>query len=527
MIKYELAEDSVKQLTYAMGQTDKSSTKLTPQLVLGIIQEFLLPYYDDPQPIPGFHHDALAVVTSDARKVAIAAPRGHAKTTTLTIGYVIANLICQTADFIVLASNTEKQVIDILDAIKLHIKHNDILKKIFPEMKLVSDTKTEVIGTIDGEWYFKITTRSWTQQFRGLLWAQKRPNLVILDDFESPEDVLNKETREKAMSKLLTDIMFCMSSYGKIRVYGTVLHQDALLESILNDKSWASKRYAAHNADFTKILFPGKFTKEYFITLQETYAANGNLDLYYREMLNRATATGDTLFAKNQFQPMVFSGNEYREAYNKWNTPMRFYVTIDFAISEKQKADFTVFLVFGICAENNIYVVHLERFRASADTPTRIEDTFFDLYDKFHPEVFVAESEKIDKAIMPYIRQAMQRRNKFFRVLQIPSTASKIQRLYSLVPRMQARCVYFNREASWYEVFEHELMQATPAGIKARNDDQADTFGMIGTHIDKYLVGPTTEELEIIEIQEHNNRIDEQMIEDGAISFGASEITGY
>jgi predicted phage terminase large subunit-like protein len=509
---------------FTIGQNTKPVNVLNAKVMSAFVDKFLQPFYDDPQPTPDFHMMMWSLISSDDSYVAVAAPRGHGKTTANTIAFTLANILFKSSDFIAIGSNTEKQAVDILDGIKLHIKYNPTIKAVWPDLILTVDTQKEIIGRVDETHYFKITVRSWTQQFRGMVWGVKRPNLVLLDDFESPEDVMSKEVRDKSYSKLATDILMCGSTYCRYRVYGTVLHEDSLLEKLLQSTTWKSLRFAAHNEDFTKILFPGKFSEKSLRAMMKGFDERGELDLYYREMLNTAVSMGDTLFKKHQFQRMVYEDDTGKDV-DHWQRPMRFYVTIDFAISEKQRADYTVFLVFGLCEDGDIHVVHVERFRASAETPFRIQETFFNLLDQFHPEVFIAETEKIDKAIMPYLRLEMRKRRKYFNVMQIPSTQSKIQRSMGMVARMQARACYFNKDAYWYPTFEKELMQATPSGVKSAHDDQFDTFSMIGTYLDKYYNGPTEVELHDMEVMEYNNNIDEMMQEDG--HDGIDETTGY
>lgn len=512
---------------FTLAESERKDNVIDERLMYSFTETFLFPFYDDPQPIPSFHTEMWKLYCSDYDKVAIAAPRGCGKTTANTEAFALANILFQVADFILIGSNTEIQALGILESIKVHILFNETIKATWPQLKLVRNTMQEIVGTTDGTHYFKVCVRSSTQQFRGIRWSVKRPNLVMLDDFESPEDIMQAEIRQKTFAKFATDILLCGSSYCRYRVTGTILHEDALLEKLLQSRAWKSLRFAAHNEDFSKILFPGKFTKEKLQALMKTYEDQGQLDLYYREMLNSPVAIGDTLFKESQFQPMIYIDEDGKEV-DCWQKPMRFYVTIDFAISEKQKADYTVFLVFGLCEEGFIYVVHVERFRASADSPFKIQETFFDLYDQFRPECFIAETEKIDRAIMPYIRLEQRKRNKYFQVLQIPSTKSKIQRCMGMVARMQSRSVYFNTEAHWFPAFKKELLQATPAGVKSAHDDQFDTFGMVGTHINRYLEGPTETELRQQEDHDYNAEIDELMEADrDGSDDGRDSITGY
>lgn len=496
----------------SMNQNKGPRINIDAQAMYGFVQEFLLETYDESAPIPDFHLDMWGEFCSPDQQVALAAPRRHAKTTAGSEAWGLAMLLFKCVDFAVIGSNVEGQAIGILGNMKMQIQHNDKLRLLYPNMRIIKDTQTDFICELDSDWQFRVVAKGWKQTFRGTKWGSKRPNLVLIDDFEDPEEVLSKEIREKMKAKFMSDIMLCGSRNCLFRVVGTILHEDSLLEGLLNSPSWRSKRYRAHNEDFTKILFPGMYNEEYFRRLMAQYAADGILDQYYREMLSTAIARGDTLFNEADFIPMT--DDDFDKA-------MMIYVTIDFAISEKQKADFTVFLVFGICSQGYIYILHIEDFRMKAEQPLRIQETFFSINGVFEPEMFIAEAEKIDKAIKPYLHVEMASRarrgekNAYFQFESIPSTTSKVQRSTAMQARMSARHVRWNAQAEWFGRAKHQIMQATPAGVKAKHDDIFDAFSMIGAVMDKFYHGMSKEEIEEEEIQAYEEELEGILTEYG------------
>src|SRR5262245_41903216 len=73
-----------------------------------------------------------ASVERDAR-IAIAAPRGHAKTTLVSLAYVLWSICLKSEPFIVLISNTGDQACDLLAAVKFELESNPLLLADFPE----------------------------------------------------------------------------------------------------------------------------------------------------------------------------------------------------------------------------------------------------------------------------------------------------------------------------------------------------------------------------------------------------------
>ena len=70
-------------------------------------------------------------------------------------------------------------------------------------------------------------------KLRGLRWNNKRPNLVVVDDLENDEAVVNRDRREKLKRWFNGALLPCLSDTGIVRVVGTILHLDSLLESLM------------------------------------------------------------------------------------------------------------------------------------------------------------------------------------------------------------------------------------------------------------------------------------------------------
>jgi hypothetical protein len=59
--------------------------KLNADIIEGFVQSLLAPSFDDPTSTPAFHRELWELCCSDHNLVAIAAPRGHAKSTAISL----------------------------------------------------------------------------------------------------------------------------------------------------------------------------------------------------------------------------------------------------------------------------------------------------------------------------------------------------------------------------------------------------------------------------------------------------------
>lgn len=480
---------------------------LTAEMVEGFVSNFLVAQFDDPQPIPDFHRKLWELCCTKHPQVAIAAPRGHGKSTAVTHSYTLCEVLFRYADFVVIVSDTYGQAVQFLYDIKRELQDNEDLIALF-QIKFVKDTEDEIIvKTMNGENEFKIVARGAGQKVRGTKWMNKRPNLVVIDDLENDEIVMNPERRE-ALRKWFQNALIPMgSSSCRFRMVGTVLHADALLERLLNSEKWSSHRFAAHGQDYSDLLWPSLWPVERLRAKREEMAEQGNADGYAQEYLNMAISAEDTFFNGKDFQEMP------REAMNR---PLRYYATADFAISEKERADSTVLLVFAIDSDGNLYFMDIRKGRWDSLT---IMDELFSLQRRYKPELWAFETEKIDKVLGPFLKMRMRKEGVYLNIEKFTPTKSKIARAQSIRARMRAGACYFAVHDAWYHDFHEELMTVGNSGPRGKHDDQFDAFALAGLLLDHMVDAPTAEEEEEDDWREQQR--------DGMMDEGRNGTTGY
>ena len=127
-------------------------------------------------------------------------------------------------------------------------------------------------------------------------------------------------------------------------------------------------------------------------------------------------------------------------------------------------------------------------------------------------EIFTFETEKIDKAIGPFLDLEMRKQGLFINIDKVTPSSSKTVRGKSVQAMMKSGSVRFNMEADWYEDMYTELMTITPAGPKGKHDDFFDAFAYIGLTVHKYKEAPTSQECEDEEWQDEYDEYAEQAL---------------
>lgn len=478
--------------------------KVTPDVIQGFVSSILSQGFDGAVESPDFHRETWDLCCSDHRYVAIAAPRGHAKSSAVTLGYGLSTLVFRERKFMLLVSDTEAQSALFLGTFKQALQENKDLIELFDlkmndkgQVQFVKETENDIIVEFNDGHKFRIIAKGAEQKLRGLIWNGSRPDIIVCDDMENDELVMNKERRDKMRRWFKGALLPCLSDRGIVRMVGTILHMDSLLETLMpreNDKRtiteglkqystlrtmWKSVKYRAHNEDFTELLWPQKKSAEMFKMLYDEAVRDGTTDIYSQEYLNYPLDMATTYFKKVDFLPI---SNEDKKS------KLLYYVTADLAISESERADYSVFMVAGVDENKIIHIKQVIRERLDGRD---IVDTLIALQKLYDPVAVGIEDMQVSKSIGPFLREEMIARNTFLTLYPMKHGGKdKLTRSRSIQARMRSKGIRFDKEADWYQTFEDELLRFP----RDKHDDQVDTFAYLGLMLDKLIEAPTQKE---------------------------------
>lgn len=504
--------------------------KVTSDVVAGFVGSILAKNFDESTASPPFHHELWELACSESKYVAVAAPRGHAKSTAGTVSYGLSMLLFREVKHVLILSDTESQAASFVGAMKAKIADNKDLIDLFGiktdekgEVKFIKDSETEIVVEFTDGHQFRVLAKGAEQKLRGLLWRDTRPDLVLVDDLENDELVMNKDRRRKLARWFNSALLPAISRSGRVRMWGTILHQDSLLENLMpppNDKAtvreglktysrrrrmWHSVKYRAHDEGMNEFLWPDRFDRDYFAPLLAEAKLKGMLDAYSQEYLNEPIDDSVAYFKMRDLQDRTEEDKKKRLAY---------YITIDPAISEETTADFSVFLVAGVDENRLIHVVNVIRERMDGRD---LVDLVLALHRTYDPVAIGIEEVHITKAIGPFLREEMVKQNTFPSIIPMKHGGKdKIQRARSIQARIRARGVRFAKEEDWYPLLEEELIKFP----RARHDDQVDALAYMGLLLDRLIEAPTDKEVE-------EEEYEIELAGSGYTEQGRSKVTGY
>ena len=181
------------------------------------------------------------------KQFAIAAPRGNAKSSIISLIYTLWCICYGYEKCVLLFSSTRKQSGKLLGHIKDELSSNIELKRDFPEVCEPPNPRWrgDEIITKNG---VNVMSSSVEHGIRGIRYKESRPGLIILDDVEATESVRSQEQREKIYDWFTKMVLNLGSETSNYIVVGTILHFDSLLAKIISDEEfpgWKKKIYKA------------------------------------------------------------------------------------------------------------------------------------------------------------------------------------------------------------------------------------------------------------------------------------------
>ncbi len=506
-------------------------TMLSQQVLEGFVGSVLASKFDGAVKTPEFHKEMWRLFTHKDKYVAVAAPRGHAKTTGGTVCYGLATLLFRERKFMLIVSDTESQATMFLGYFKEQLQENQALIELFGlkrdekgQVKFLKETETDIIVQFDDGHKFRVMAKGAEQKLRGLIWNGSRPDIIICDDMENDELVMNKERREKMRRWFYSALLPCLSSKGIIRVVGTILHMDSLLERLMPkpfDKwshqeplklwsetrrsGWTSVKYRAHSPDFSEVLWPEKHSAQTLKGIRQNYIDMGMPDIYSQEYLNVPLDESVAYFKRKDF-------DEIDEEDKK--KLLQYYITVDLAIAEHERADYSVFLIAGVDENKTIHIKNVIRERMDA---REIVDTLIALQRHYNPLAIGIEDMQVSKSIGPFLYEEMFKYGVFINVIKLKHGGKdKIARARSIQARVRAKGVKVDKEAAWYQNFEDELTRF-PRDV---HDDQVDAFAYLGMMLNMLTEAPSVQEIE-------EEEYEDELINSGMNLNGRSRTTGY
>lgn len=338
-------------------------------------------------PVSDFHKELISALAHP--RIAIAAPRGHSKSTWCSFFYPLFMALEHPGIKIIIVSATASLSEVILAKIKKEIETNLTIREFYGDqegsrkwtgshLELANESEIVAMGT--------------GGQIRG-----RRPDVVIGDDLEDDETVLSADRRKKFDNWFWNEAVGTFKgAEGQFVVVGTILHPESFLAEIINQGrfGWKTRFYQAIKKDGTS-LWPDMWP------IGVLHARKMELGEYgfNQEYMNDPIPDDKRVFQR-----------QWVKYFEREPEGCVYFTTIDPAISTDRDSDCTAIVTCAVDNKENLWVVDVVNDRL---LPNEVVDKVFELYRKYKSSVIGIETVAAQKLFKYEIDREKKRRNEY------------------------------------------------------------------------------------------------------------------
>lgn len=304
---------------------------------IDVFSKFIFPEYIQGN-VPDFHREFYDFLLND-NDDALAAPRGHAKSTVCGLVFIAWCYCYRIRRYIVYISQNHDKTTQFIEPHRIEPKTNNRLRWLYGDLTcktVVGDNGKDREDCIDINGC-RIQALSFEKNIRGIKFKHMRPDLIIGDDIEDDKRVKNPTLRKEDMEKVDKAIIPSLDIVsGKFKMIGTILHLDSLLSKKI--KAFNGKIYRAED-DKGNILWKEYFTRARLDKKKKAIGTVAYQQEYLNNPVDNATSTikGEHIRACYDY--------DYNYTYKDMD---RLYLGVDFAFSDRITSDDSAFVDVGI-----------------------------------------------------------------------------------------------------------------------------------------------------------------------------------
>jgi len=442
---------------------------------------------------PLVHYRMLDTITEGGKRVINLCHRGIAKTT-LMAEYLFLYLATYgeipgfgKIDLALYVSDSiENGVKNMRKNLEFRWENSDFLKEYVPEVRF-TDIRWE-FKNADGK-IFIVKGYGAKTGVRGAKEMGKRPQLAVLDDLISDEDARSATVIAAVEDTVYKAVTYALHPTKNMIIWsGTPFNSKDPLYKAVESGAWkvnvfpVCETFPCEKKDF-RGSWPDRFTYEYVKEQYDTAMKLGKVETFNQELMLRIMSEEERLIQDSEI------GWYKLDAVLRNKQRFNFYMTTDFATSEKQKSDWSFISVW---AYNNVGDWLWVDGICKRQLMDKNIDDVFRLAQMYKPQQVGIEISGQQKGFIAWIQSQMLERNQYFNLASEPDSkeiglrpnTNKLVRFNTVVPLFKARKVFFpierKNEGPMIEMV-NELSLASVSGFKSKNDDAADTVSMLSS----------------------------------------------
>lgn len=256
---------------------------------------------------PKFHIDVIDFLDRPTDQKVIILPRGFGKSTIFNKIEAFNRAWLYEKKFIIIVSENAKKAKSFLKDIKRIVDRAHDKKMDVHRGETWNDNTIEIMfdtgpKTKKPTRMCQISAFGAGEDPRGYVSDNNRPDLIIVDDFESRESVKKEELRAKNEEYFFQDLLPALEPGGDVWVLGTIMHEAQLLSKLSKmPEEWDCIRLGCFD-DKGNSIWPSRFPKEKLLKIKARYERIGLVNAFPNEYLNIPQNDSKKLFKREYFK---------------------------------------------------------------------------------------------------------------------------------------------------------------------------------------------------------------------------------
>ena len=376
-----------------------------------------------------------------------------------------------------------------------NIMKSNVYHEVFPDCRLEkgSAASGSMVTTGDGELTF--SGRDGTITGKG-------GDVLIIDDLIKNSEEANSQLMRDAVWSFFTSDMMSrmMTDSGAVVIVMTRRHEDDVIGRLTDPqnphynekeaKQWKMINIPALAEEDDDILgrkigesiWPERFSAEFFETFR-----NRNPQEFSAAYQQRPSPEDGNEITKDMVQTYRIGGLP---------KDLRIYIASDHAYSTAKDADFSCYIVAGVCSNNHLWILDCWWKRAK---PEVCAEKIASLISEYKPFTWILARDHISATLEPLIILEMKKKNVHCNFVKSSEHLGKggkgdgkLKKAQSIIGMMGMGMVHFPEYAPWFQNARSELLKF-PNGS---HDDFVDAISHLGRHLSK-TIKPTKTELPV------------------------------
>jgi len=438
---------------------------------------------------PLVHYKMLDTLTKNGARVANLCHRGIAKTTVMgEYLFLFIGTYGEIPGFgnvplaIYVSDSIDNGVKNMRKNLEFRYENSEFLQEYIPKIRF-TDVRWEFINIDDNT--FIVKGYGAKTGVRGAKELGTRPSLAVLDDLVSDEDARSPTVISSIEDTVYKAVDYALHPSKNLIIWsGTPFNARDPLYKAVESGAWAvnvfpvCEEFPCVEEDF-KSSWPDRFDYAYVKRQYEKAVKIGRVDTFNQELMLRIMSDEDRSILDGDIG--WYKIDSVLKNRNRFN----FYITTDFAVSQKDSADYSAISVW---AYNNIGDwLWVDGVLKRQLMDVTIND-LFKLAQEYRPQSVGIEVNGQQGGFVTWIQNEMMNRNIYFPLASgnnsnnpgIRSLGSKKHERFNstIQPMFKARKIYFPIEKKEDPILLeaiNELSLVSPGGFRSRNDDFLDT----------------------------------------------------